>query len=111
MKIDLPTIIIIGIAVYCLAAGLVLPKVIIENKNYLKQLRNKLTTDKYSENLLNIFNNLPEDKKAMIYNLAVEIATPKQQLNSIYDNLPESQKQQLMNYAKALNNTPEDINL
>ena len=47
----------------------------------------------------------------MIYKIAVDITTPKKQLNSIYDNLPESQKEQLMNYAKALNNTQEDINL
>lgn len=58
-----------------------------------------------------MYNEMKEEKKEIIYKLAIEIATPKQQLNSIYDNLPESQKEQLMNYAKALNNTPEDINL
>lgn len=97
--------------IYVITTVAAFPFLITSNIRLGKQIKKNVQTDERGLEILRMYNEMKEEKKEMIYEIAVEIATPKRQLNSIYDNLPESQKEQLMNYAKALNNTPEDINL
>ena len=97
--------------IYVITTVAAFPFLIMSNVRLSKQIKKHVQTDERGLEILRMYNEMKEEKKAMIYKIAVDITTPKKQLNSIYDNLPESQKEQLMNYAKALNNTPEDINL
>lgn len=97
--------------IYVIITVAAFPFLIASNCRISKQLKKHVQTDERGLELLRMYNEMKEEKKEMIYKIAVDITTPKKQLNNIFDNLPESQKEQLMNYAKALNNTPEDINL
>lgn len=97
--------------IYVIITVAAFPFLITSNARLSKKLKKNIQTDERGLEILRMYNEMKEEKKEIIYKLAIEIATPKQQLNSIYDNLPESKKEQLMNYAKDLNNTPEDVNL